>query len=98
MSVRNLARVFTTHCAEISMRYASHTKGTTLTAENRSVNKHCAVEIKLSCLTTSDCPLLTRLWLSPAPICCNGKKGRASIPAIAMVELGQLLRASPYPV
>ena len=76
-------------------------KETTLTAENRLVNKHCEsvnrLVNKLTSLTTSDCLLIARLWSSPALFCCNGKRGLASIPAIATVELRQSLRASPYP-
>ena len=41
-------------------------RGTTLTAENRLLNKHRVVEIKLASLTTGDRLLLARLWLSPA--------------------------------
>ena len=41
-------------------------RGTTLTTENRLVNKHRLVEIKLASLTTDACLLLACLWLSPA--------------------------------
>ena len=41
-------------------------RGTTLTAENRLVNKHRVVEMKLASLITGDCFQLARLWLSLA--------------------------------
>ena len=47
-----------------------------LTAENRLVNKHRVVEIKLASLTTGACLLLACLWLSPALLVVAEKEPR----------------------
>ena len=69
-------------------------RGTMLTTENWLVNKHRVVEIKLASLTTGDCLLLVRLWLSPALLVVVETGASLAFRLLQQWKLGQLLRAS----